>query len=130
MNEDWSKIAAESILTNTHGAAPEEIADAEERLGLSFAADYREFLAAVGACMMNGHEIVGLCPFADLCVVNVTMTERERNKNIPPNWYMLEQAHIDDITVWQDETGAVYQLVPNAGPNRPADGLMDYLTKC
>ena len=47
MNEIWNQIAAESILKNTHGATNEEIADAEKQLGLSFAADYREFLSVV-----------------------------------------------------------------------------------
>ena len=127
MNEIWNQIAAESILKNTHGATNEEIINAEKQLGLSFAADYREFLSVVGACMVNGHEIVGICPFADMQVVPVTLAERENNPTVPQNWYVLEQAHIDGITIWQDETGTIYQLAPNATPSKLADGLLEYL---
>ena len=124
----WRELAEENLLKDTHGASAEEIARAEKQLGLAFAPEYRAFLSAVGACIARGHEIAGLCPFADMNVVNVTREERVYAPQAQPGWYVLEQAHMDGIVLWQDESGAVYQTAPNTPPSRVASSLAEYLS--
>lgn len=127
MLDFWRELAEENLLKDTHGASAEEIAQAEKQLGLSFAPEYRAFLSAIGACIVRGHEIVGICPFADMRVVDVTREEWAYAPQARDGWYVVEQAHMDGIVLWQDETGAVYQTVPNMTPSRVASSLEEYL---
>ena len=127
MMDFWKELAAENLLKNTHGASAEEIAQAEGQLALAFAPEYREFLSAVGACIARGHEIVGICPFADMSVADVTREERTYAPQARQGWYVVEQAHMDGIVLWQDETGAVYQTAPNAAPVHVASSLAEYI---
>ena len=124
---DFTYIAEQNMLKNARGASFEEIRNAEKLLGVVFAADYRAFLSTVGASIGCGHEIVGICAFSDMSVAPVTQEERNWNPTVPPNWYVIEQAHIDSIVIWQDKTGAVYQTQPNVAPVKIASGLMEYM---
>ena len=82
-------------------ASNEEIAAVENVLGLRFAQDYREYVATFGAASFAGHELTGICKSDRLNVVTVTMEERN-NMVVPADWYVLEQANIDGIVVWQN----------------------------
>ena len=124
---DFTYIAEQNMLKNACGASGEEIRNAEKLLGVVFAADYRTFLSTVGASIGCGHEIIGICAFSDMSVVPVTQEARISNPTVPQNWYVIEQAHIDSIMIWQDETGAVYQTQPNVDPVKVASGLLEYM---
>ena len=43
-----------------NGRSEEEILHAEKALGISFAEDYREYLAKIGLACFDGHELTGL----------------------------------------------------------------------
>jgi hypothetical protein len=43
------------------------------------------------------------------------------------NLYVVEQANIDGIVIWQSETGEVFQTMPNALPIKISDSLLEYL---
>lgn len=79
---------------------------------------------ALGVASYEGHELTGVCPFPRLSVVSVTQQERAANPAIPSAWYVLEQTNIDDLVIWQDASGAVYQAMPGAcaGENQHNDG--------
>ena len=94
------------------GASEEEIRMAEQTLGLCFAADYRKYIAAYGVASFAGHELTGICKSKRLSVIDVTIEERN-NIPVPTDWYVLEQANIDGIVIWQDSNGTVYQTAPN-----------------
>lgn len=124
---DFTYIAEQNMLKNACGASCEEIRNAEKLLGVVFASDYRTFLSTVGASIGCGHEIIGICAFSDMSVAPVTQEARNWNPMVPQNWYVIEQAHIDNIVIWQDETGAVYQTQPNIAPIKVASGLLEYM---
>lgn len=107
-------------------ASVEEITQAEQALALVFADDYREILAYFGIASFDGHELTGICPFPRLNVVDVTQEERILNPNVPENIYVIEQAHIDGIVIWQAETGEVFQSMPHAPILKIANSLMEY----
>ena len=107
-------------------ASNEEITAVENVLGLRFAQDYREYVATFGAASFAGHELTGICKSARLNVVTVTMEERD-NMVVPADWYVLEQANIDGIVVWQNSAGAIYQTVPNTNPKKLCESLAEYI---
>ncbi|NLN36047.1 MAG: cell wall assembly/cell proliferation coordinating protein, KNR4-like protein [Candidatus Cloacimonetes bacterium] len=111
-------------------AAPEaDITKAEKQLALKFAAEYREYTATFGAVAANGHELTGVVVSKRLNVVSTTKTEWGNNPQVPRTMYVIENAGIDGILVWQDESGAVYQSAPNAKPKKVAASLADYIEK-
>ncbi len=107
-------------------ASDEEIQAAENALGLQFAKDYREYVAAFGAASFAGHELTGICKPDRVNVVAVTLEERY-NMAVPADWYVLEQAHIDGIVLWQNIVGAVYQTSPNTKPKKLCESLAEYI---
>ena len=107
-------------------ASHEEITAVENVLGLRFAQDYREYVATFGATSFAGHELTGICKSDRLNVVTVTMEERN-NMVVPADWYVLEQANIDGIVVWQNSAGAIYQTVPNTNPKKLCESLAEYI---
>lgn len=107
-------------------ASNEEITAVENVLGLRFAQDYREYVATFGAASFAGHELTGICKSDRLNVVTVTMEERN-NMVVPADWYVLEQANIDGIVVWQNSAGAIYQTVPNTNPKKLCESLAEYI---
>lgn len=109
-----------------NGASEEEIKKAEHTLGLYFATDYRKYIAAFGVASFAGHELTGVCKSKRLCVVDATIEER-RVTNVPSDWYVLEQANIDSIVIWQDSNGFIYQTAPNIKAKRIYNSLSEYI---
>ncbi len=112
---------------SSSGASQEEIARAEKGLGLKFVPEYRLYVVAFGYASANGHELTGVCNFPRLSVVDVTLSERAANPAVPLDWYVIEQAHIDGIVVWQSSAGEIYQTMPGAAPIKLCESLCAYL---
>lgn len=104
----------------------ENIKEAELILNIRFASDYRMIIKEYGAVTFSGHELTGICNSKRLNVVDVTKEERKYNK-VPEDWYVIEQANIDDIVIWQDTSGAVYQTMPNKKPIKLCNSLLEYI---
>ncbi len=105
----------------------EEIELSERELNLKFSDEYRAYVGAFGFASANGHELTGVCKFPRLNVVDVTRSERLLNPDIPGDWYVVEQAHIDGIVVWQSGNEEVYQTAPNTLPEKICGSLSEYL---
>jgi hypothetical protein len=109
------------------GATDEIIKQAEQKLGLQFSDEFREYLIAFGVASVYGHELTGICDFPRLNVVDVTFAERASNPNIKADWCVIEQANIDGIVIWQSITGEVYQTMPGSAPIKLCDSLSGYI---
>lgn len=109
------------------GASEEQIAQAERALSLRFAVDYRQYVRAFGAVSAAGHELTGICASRRLNVVDVTLSARAAQPAIPRDWYVLEEANIDGILVWQSGAGEVFQTQPGAEPVKLAVSIREYL---
>lgn len=44
-----------------------------------------------------------------------------------PGMYAIEQVHIDDIVIWQSESGEVYQTVGDSKPEKIANSIIEYI---
>ena len=109
------------------GATTEQIDQAEKALDVKFAKEYREYLSAFGVASVFGHEFTGICQSSRLNVVDVTISERQRNPSVPLEFYVVEQANMDNIVVWQSNTGAVYQSAKKTSPVELCNSLYEYL---
>ena len=127
------KVQLNSLLRQKKGfesgdpATHDAILEAEKTLGLVFSEEYKQYLSEFGAVTFVGHTLTGISPFPGLNVVLVTQEMREYNPEVKNNLYVIEEAHIDGIVVWQDESGAVYLTAPNQKAQIIADSLADYL---
>ena len=112
-----------------HGKATDtkEIIRAEEELGLKFADDYRSYVMQFGCMSIGSREFTGISQQENYCVVSVTSAQKHYNKNIPENWYVIEQLNIDGIVIWQSSEGKIYQTIPNSAPVKIADSLSEYI---
>ena len=104
-----------------------EIKKAEKMLKVVFAREYVEYVHEYGFVTYHGHELTGLCQSKRLNVVNVTIEERENNPDVPHNLYVIEQTHIDDIVIWQDESGMIFQTARQGKPRKIEKSLKEYL---
>ena len=109
------------------GVPHELIEEAEKTLKLKFAYEYCQYLAAFGVVSANGHEFTGICQSARLNVINVTFAEREANSSVPLDLYVIEQANIDGIVIWQSASGEVYQSMPGAPMIKLCDSIIEYI---
>ena len=82
-------LRAQSAFASAKAPTAQEVAMAEQTLGVTFAADYRDYVTALGVASYEGHELTGVCPFPRLNVVSVTRQERAANPAIPSSWYVL-----------------------------------------
>ena len=108
-------------------ASKEQIKEAEKSLGLSFAKEYVEYVSELGATSFVGHELTGVCSSKRLNVVEATINAREDYECASDKMYLLEDMHIDGITIWQIKNGSVYKIVPNEKAEKIADSLAEYI---
>lgn len=113
----------------SNGRSKEEIELAETMLEVAFARDYRNYLEEIGLACFDGHELTGLTKTDRLNVVAVTMEQRERFGKIASTWYVIEEANIYGIVIWQDTEGFVYEAASNAKVKKVADSLSEYFTR-
>jgi len=57
------------------------------------------------------------------------MEQRERFGKIASTWYVIEEANIYGIVIWQDTEGFVYEAASNAKVKKVADSLSEYFTR-
>lgn len=108
------------------GVDKESIEVAELSLGLSFSPEYRMYLENYGIVAVNGHELTGICQSDRINVVLVTISARQTH-SVKDDWYVIEQANIDGIVIWQSSDGVVYQTAPNSYTNKICESLADYI---
>lgn len=111
------------------GADEQAIENSEQALGVKFAKEYKNYVKAFGAASYYGHELTGVCNAPAIDVVAVTTQERDFSGDIPADWYVIEQAHIDGIVFWQDKKGFIHKTGPGKKPVKVCDSLLEYIKK-
>lgn len=108
-------------------ATKSQIEDAEKQLGLKFANEYKEYLEAFGSIMAAGIELSGIAKAEYINVISLTQEGWELNPQVSHEMYVVENACIDGILIWQDSKGLIYQSKPNIKPTQIAKTLADYI---
>lgn len=106
----------------------DRIAEAEKALGLAFADDYKEYVSRMGSASFIGHELTGISVAQRVDVSAATLRNRELFPEVPSDWYVVEEANIDDIVLWQDSTGCIHQTQPNREPQIIASSFAEYVS--
>lgn len=109
------------------GADKQLVADAESALSLRFAKEYIEYLEECGVASADGHEFTGLINSKRLNVVDVTQAAKNKNGNIPQDFYVVEELQIDGIVIWQSESGEIYMTASDGVPEKINDSLAEYI---
>ena len=110
-------------------AESKDITEAELKLRVSFAGEYKDYVLAFGAILADGIELTGIAKSEHRDVVSVTNMARKLNPDVPKTMYVVEDTGVDGIVVWQDKSGAIYQTSPNAEPKEIAKTLTEYIEK-
>lgn len=113
----------------SYGRSEEEIDQAEKTLEVPFAKDYLKYLEEIGLACFDGHELTGLTKTARLDVVSVTKEQREHFGEITSSWYVVEEANIYGIVIWQGSDATVYETSPTSDAKKIANSLSEYILK-
>lgn len=105
----------------------EDVEKIEEQLGVSFANDYKKIVSTYGFVCVDGHEITGITNAKRLNVYEVTIKERKNVAFDMSGMYVIEQTHIDDIVIWQSDSGEVYQSTNGLQVKKIANCIIDYI---
>lgn len=127
MTDICSYIESQPFFVSKKGVDELQISNAEKMLGCKFSSEYIEYLLKCGSASFDGHELTGICDTKRLNVVDVTIDNREYYCPLDKSFYVVEEANIDDIVIWQNESGIVYQTQPGHLPVVIADSLLNYL---
>lgn len=127
MNEFLNALQKKPGFISMSPATNDQIQQAEAQLGLTFSDDYKAYVGTYGSASFDGHELTGISAAPYLDVVLVTLEEREKYPEIPADWYVIEQLHIDDVSIWQSSSGEVFQLLPGEKPLLLGDSLVSYV---
>lgn len=106
-----------------------EITDAESRLKLNFSKEYKDYLKEYALVSGDGHELTGICKSKRLNVVDVTIEEKKKNNLIPKDFYVVEKLDIDNIIIWQNEKGLIFESIDGREHKLIYSSLTDYLLK-
>ena len=109
------------------GVSDEEIIKAEEKLGLTFAEEYTTYLKEFGLLSYGVHELTGICKSIRLNVVDATIRERAENLNIPAEMYLIEQVGVENMSIWQNSRGEIFETAYKAIPQKIYDSLEEYI---
>lgn len=116
----------QNIITGIR-ATDNQIEQAEKELGLKFASEYIQYLKRFGVFTANGIEITGITNIERLNVVSATRRERELNRNMPEDMYVIENLAIDGLVVLQDVSGVIYYISPCYEPKKTFESLEEYV---
>lgn len=85
------------------------INDYENTMGMRFSEEYHIILRKYGQVICNGHEFTGIGSADRADVQKVTDIMRARYQ-IPKDYYVIEDANIDNIIVCQTVSGKIYKV--------------------
>ena len=129
MSDIVDKILAISGLLSLGGCSDEQIKEAEEKLGLVFPAEYKDYVKQFGAISFTGTEWTGLNAVGYLNVITETLTEKERYDSFPEKHFVLENLGIDGILVICDEEGKVFSFNGDK-ESLLTQSISEYLDQC
>ena len=120
-------LKAKELLNKCASVSADKIVETENALSVHFSDEYKRYVSEFGFAVYDDHELTGICKAKRLNVVDVTVSERKMTRNVPDDWYVIEQLNIDGIVIWQSSTGEIYQTAPNCEPKKICDSLAEYI---
>ena len=106
-------------------AMDEQVKEAEETLGLTFAKEYAAYLKAYGLASGKGIKLTGITRKVGRGVVPATLSARKMNPGIPGSMYAV--MNDDEVSVLQDGDGCIYLSWLDKEPEWECNSLTEYL---
>lgn len=94
------------------GVGEDTIRNMETQLGITLPKGYVTFLNRYGALSINHHEIFGYAPSSHIDVVENTLQERARTKELD-QYVVIENPGFDGILIVMDDSEQIFEY--NAG---------------
>ena len=116
-------------LKSIGGCDESTIRNAQDKLGLVFPEEYREYLLGFGAIRFNGIELCGLNIEGYLNVVEATEQEKSVNNDFPKGMFVIEDLGIDARIIIGDEKGNIY-LLQRDKKKLICTSFSEYIEKC
>lgn len=110
------------------GVSEKEIEKAEKKIGVKFADSYKEYLRTFGIAAYSGHELTGISKSKRTDVAEVTLKEREYNRNVPEDLYVIEETNMEGIVIWQSSEGEIYRTDLDSKPKKVAKSMEEYIS--
>ena len=129
MSDIVSKMKLIEDLGVMEGCTEEQVAEAQQALGLTFPPEYVAYVREFGCIDFWGTEWTGLNVGGMFNTVAATLQERELNPDFPANMFVLENLYIDSKVAAVDEAGKVY-LVQYSSCSELCDSISAYLELC
>lgn len=85
-----------------------EIQDAEEKLGMRFPQEYRNFLKQYKAGVLNGCEIMGINTMKYLDTVANTLFSRMNDDKFPQDCFVLENIGVEGALTISNSAGQIF----------------------
>ena len=114
-------------MTQMKPANDEQISSAETQLNTKFSQEYKSYLKTYGCVSGKGICLTGLVTDVFKNVVSATINARQINHNIPTSMYVIELSGPGNIVILQDETGTVYQCMPQGVPHMIHASLSEFI---
>lgn len=107
-------------------ASTEKIEQAEKKLGLLFAEEYKEYLTKYGALSTDYVELTDVeAGITNVC--DITENLRKWYKTFPKDLYVVFYVGVDDIVVLQNVKGQIYYITPEHELVPAFESLADFL---
>ena len=124
--EEIKKIPEVTVM---NGCSDEQIAVAQNELGVTFPQEFIDYVKAFGCIDFYSTEWTGLNIEGRLNVVDATKKEMSVNPDFPKGFFVLENMGIDSKVIVVDSEGSVY-LLQNANLEKISNSISEYLQKC
>lgn len=106
-----------------------DVTEAEKKLEVSFAYEYRQLISAFGNFEISLHEFTGVEFEHFLNIVIVTLNNRQYTHPDTQSMYVIEELGFDGIVIWQNTKGEIFQTIPNdtVKPEKIYSSFEEYL---
>ena len=129
MNQIIKYLKNSKELFYLQGVSWEQVQEAQTELDVRFAEEYLAVLLRYGLIATDAHELTGLSAIQRLNIVDVTKAERNKNPEVPADFYVVEQVQAEKTVIWQNRKGEIIESVDGQGIRYLYDSLLEYLQK-
>lgn len=129
MNKTIELFAKIEGLKALGGCSQEDVQTAEQKLGLNFPEEYKNYLLEYGTARFNGVELCGLNATGYLNVIEATEQEKSVNASFPNKMFVIEDLGVDAKLIIGDEKGNIY-LLQRDKKRLICTSFLEYVEKC
>lgn len=110
----------------THNYA-NEVDQIQAQLDLKFSEDFKQYLINYGQLTINDTELCGVFENSHLSVLKLTNEYKKIIKYDQNDLYVIEVLGFDEIVIWQNSQGEIFQTKAMSAPEKIQNSFVEYL---